>query len=177
AAHQARPVPQADLDRARRRLPPRPRQRRRDPRLIRCPAADPAAGHRRPGVIVSARQQRGKAPANRKKPAAPTKRTSGPELSADIVGGSRTARRGLSSVRGGCGRTGWTGAKGGGTWHIARPAAPLEGGLRKRHIYEVVTVHQARRGHYQAKQGTASPFRRLRPSVGGALPLAPAASR
>ena len=59
-------------------------------------------------------------------------------------------------------RQGWVRAnrldglpKVGGTWRSARPAAPREGGLEERHIYEVVScmkpwVSHARPGHYQA---------------------------
>ena len=78
-------------------------------------------------------------------------------------------------------RQGWVRAnrldglpKVGGTWRSARPAAPREGGLEKRHIYEVVrcmkpAVSGARRGHYQA-------YREVSPSstVYPTTPLDPA---
>ena len=59
-------------------------------------------------------------------------------------------------------RQGWvranrrTGAIGGGTWHVARLAAPHEGGLEERHICKVFNVLRLFE-HYQSKLADAPP--------------------
>src|SRR5699024_5700808 len=66
--------------------------------------------------------------------------TSGPEHSTDGVGGSRTAGQACRPSGVGAGEQAGRAANGGGTWRVARPAAPQEGGLGERHICKVFKV-------------------------------------
>src|SRR5699024_8473230 len=66
--------------------------------------------------------------------------TSGPEHSTDGVGGSRTARQACRPPGVGAGEQAGRAANGGGTWRVARPAAPQEGGLGEGHICKVFNV-------------------------------------
>lgn len=90
------------------------------------------------------------------------KEMSGPERSTARGGGSRTAHQACRPSGVGAGEQAGRAAKGGGTWHRARPAAPHEGGPEKRHIYEVITG------------GTAEePPRAVRPGSSGDSPKTP----